>query len=202
VWCPFEHGRSFPRQQLPLQTAFPNHETDAMESESSSSSDEDDVVAAVMVLAPYLRARYACEPYHDSELTGAMYYEELCNSRNRNRFYEAARMRLTTFESLLLALEATGLLRSTDHICGGEKLLMFIDVLTCTTTRRVAERWQHSTSTVSNVVTEVSSALLAIESTVVVPPERKTPAQISTSLSFAILATKLVVTATFCSVPE
>ena len=58
---------------------------------------------------------------HNSELTGAKYYEELINTQNDNRFHNIARMDRATFFLLLKLLKDVGGLRDSMYICGGQK---------------------------------------------------------------------------------
>ena len=61
----------------------------------------------------------------NSILTGNMYYRELMETENEQRFMDVVRMRRSTFFMLLKALKKNGL-ANTKLICAGEKLMMYI----------------------------------------------------------------------------
>ena len=98
---------------------------------------------------------------HDSILTGQLYYAELLATRNKNRFINVARMDKPTFLSLLDLLTTQGGLENSMFLTAGEKLLMFIQVLVGQSNRQICERFQHSGSTVSLSVHEVSESILS-----------------------------------------
>ena len=77
---------------------------------------------------------------HNSILTGALYYAELINSENENRFLNAARMNKETFIELLKLLTIEGKLKNSRTICSVVKSLCFLFA-----NRRKAERFQHIT---------------------------------------------------------
>jgi hypothetical protein len=56
------------------------------------------------------------------------------------------------------------------EICFGEKLMIFIDALTGTTSRKLKSNWNHSTSTISNTLHEVAEAILRLEHRVIIKP--------------------------------
>jgi hypothetical protein len=159
-------------------------EDDAADSDSSFSSIDSDAVQTVAVLAPYLRSYYVKEPRTTSILQGAQYYMELVGSDNELRFYDMARMRRETFYSLLRVLETTGRLHSSERVTSGEKLMIFLRVLTRTTTRACGERWQVSGATVSAAIHEVLSALRIIRPAYIQPPGTAIPAHIASSPKF------------------
>ena len=99
-------------------------------------------------------------PQHDSVLTGQIYYAELMATRNTHRFQNVARMDKDTFLSLLELLCTHGGLANSLFMSAGEKLLMFIHALVGQSNRQIAERWQHSGSTVSITLHQVADSIL------------------------------------------
>ena len=97
---------------------------------------------------------------HTSTRTGKIYYEELMQTRNDNRFRSVARMDKRTFRKLLLLLEDTGKLQGGPKICPGEKLMIFLFALTGHSNRQTCECWQHSGDSVSKCVHEVICAIM------------------------------------------
>lgn len=97
---------------------------------------------------------------HNSELTGARYFVELINTENVNRFHNVARMDRATFFLLHKLLKDVGGLRDSMYICSGQKIMILIQVLRGETSRTICERWQHSSATISEIVHEVSAALI------------------------------------------
>ena len=75
---------------------------------------------------------------------------------NMPRFCSAVRMDKETFARLLSLLSGPrGGLCSTKNICLGEKVMIFMSLLCGCSNRMLAERWQHSPSTISAVIHEV-----------------------------------------------
>ena len=68
-------------------------------------------------------------PYHTSILTGQRKYDELINHENPHYFRAEARMDKETFCRLLAFLRQRGGLRDSKHICGGQKIMIYISVL-------------------------------------------------------------------------
>ena len=64
-----------------------------------------------------------------------------------------------TFD-LLKANLIDGGLRDSMYICSGQILLILLHVLHGYTNRETAERWQHSGTTISDIVHEVDACLL------------------------------------------
>ena len=159
-------------------------EGETISGDRSTSSSDDDIVSAVIYVGPYLQSVYANERRHDSILQGAAYYNELMASGNDSRFYDSARMQRTTFLSLLASLERTDKLKSSAGISSGEKLMMTIHVLTRSTNRVISERWQHSGSTVSQVVHEVLGAAAIIQDDMITRPSAETPQHVRSSSKF------------------
>lgn len=106
---------------------------------------------------------------HDSILTGEKYYEELLRTPNENRFLHAARMSKECFLQLLKLLNEKGL-KSSRILLDGEKLLIFIGALKGYSVRTLAERWQHSTATISDAIHCLMDALMRCESFLFIAP--------------------------------
>lgn len=114
-------------------------------------------------------------PQHNSVLTGALYYEEIMATVNDNRYLQVARMDKETFMLLKgLLMNAGGLLDSL-YLCAGQKLMILIYVMRGHTNRETAERWQHSGSTISEVVHEVSACLTSIKHLIYKPANEGDP---------------------------
>ena len=120
------------------------------------------ILLVALVLAGVYHARRHPRIQHDSVLTGDLYYREVMNTENDNRFRQVARMDKDTFCLLKDNLVAGGLTDSV-YICSGQKLMILIHVLRGHTNRETAERWQHSGATISEIVHEVSIYLDSIK---------------------------------------
>ena len=116
------------------------------------------VLLVALVLAGVYHARRHPRIQHNSVLTGDLYYREVMNTENDNRFRQVSRMDRETFCLLKDNLIAGGLTDSM-YICSGQKLMILIHVLRGHTNRETAERWQHSGATISEIVHEVSICL-------------------------------------------
>ncbi len=125
------------------------------------------------------------KPCRNSILTGRLYYQELihedCNPR---RFSEVARMNQETFCLLLQTLESKGLTGSI-HICSGEKLMIFIYILSGHSNRQTQERFQHSAETVSRVIHQVAHFVLKLKKDCILPPSDRTPPEIQLNPKFS-----------------
>ena len=97
---------------------------------------------------------------HDSALTGQAYYDELMLTDNPHRFRSVAKMEKATFISLLDMLTTTGELTGGPLIHPGEKLMILINACCGHNNRLMNERWQHSGSTISEVIHEVVFCIL------------------------------------------
>jgi hypothetical protein len=113
-------------------------------------------------------------PQHDSVLTGQLYYEELMATRSAARFLHAARMDRETFLSLLALLESKGL-KDGRKLCTGEKLFILLEALKGSSCRECAERWQHSTATISSAIHSVMEAMLQCQETLFIKPRQHDP---------------------------
>jgi hypothetical protein len=127
----------------------------------SKPNNEVDIIAlAAVVLMDWFDAEQEPIPQHDSILTGKLYYEELMNTANESRFRTAARMDKETFIKLLNRLKNQGGLEDSKKVSAGEKLMTFIHAIVGFSNRQLCERWQHSGSTISDVLHDVASSLL------------------------------------------
>mmetsp|Transcript_24507 Transcript_24507/g.22267 ORF Transcript_24507/g.22267 Transcript_24507/m.22267 type:complete len:393 (+) Transcript_24507:74-1252(+) len=99
------------------------------------------------------------ESYHNSMLSGQRYYLELIESSNEQRFIDVARMRKSTFITLINVLENHYNLKSTSLISVGEKVMITIYILQGLTIRNTAERFQHSLSTISTIFKDLIQKL-------------------------------------------
>ena len=120
------------------------------------------IIGVIMALVFRLRKRRASIPQHDSILTGKMYYEEVMTTRNSSRFLDVTRMTKETFCKLKVLLMAEGL-KDSKKLCAGEKMMIFLQVLKGYSIRNIAERFQHSYSTISIVIHQVSASILKNE---------------------------------------
>lgn len=147
-----------------------------------SVNDTDDVVvAAVCGLIVGICASDDPTPYHNSILTGEMYYRELMTTNNIERFRNAARMDKASFLELLDFLARRGL-RDSRRVKAGPKLFIFVAALIGFSNRHIAERWQYSMSTISGVIQEVLGMFMSARADFFVPPTLdKVPPQISIS---------------------
>jgi hypothetical protein len=107
------------------------------------------VAGSLSVFGLYIRTHYAKEPCHTSVLTAFMYYHELTQNQSPVTFYRVARMSLRTFKLLLSDLESTNKLPSNERVCSGERLLIFLYVISGNSSRAAQERWQHGPGTMA-----------------------------------------------------
>jgi hypothetical protein len=78
---------------------------------------------------------------------------------NVHKFHQVARMDRETFVKLRLLLIEIGGLKNSLYICADQKIMILLHVIRGYTIRETMERWQHSGSTISNVVHEASELL-------------------------------------------
>ena len=117
------------------------------------------VVGLVVAVIGVILQRRNRVVQHDSILTGNMHYQELMASENTHRFLSMTRMNRETFINLRNLLIRGGLM-ATVKMSQGEQLMIFIQVLKGDSVRKLAEEFQHSTSTISRVVHEVADCLM------------------------------------------
>ena len=144
------------------------------------------MLLVALVLAGVYHARRQPRIQHNSVLTGDLYYREIMNTENVNRFRRVARMDKDTF-NLLHANLVDGGLSNSMYICTGQKILIFLYVLRGHTNREIDERWQHSGSTISKIIHEVSRCLANIKDRIYRPARNcdPIPAKISNNANFA-----------------
>lgn len=147
----------------------------------------DVLLLIALVLLGVYQARRQPIPQHNSVLTGDLYYRELMNSVNVNRFLQVARMDKETFIMLKDILTGAGELKNSMYICAGQKIMILIYVLRGHTSRETSERWQHSSATISEIVHEVSSCLISVKHLIFVPAKEGDPVatQIANSAKFS-----------------
>ena len=113
--------------------------------------EEDDGINALVVVAVVVGAlqNVARNPVlqHTSILTGQLYFAEVMDTYNVHRFHEVARMNRATFVKLREMMMDAGGLVDFLYICGGQKIMVLVQVLRGYTNRQIKERWQHSGST-------------------------------------------------------
>jgi hypothetical protein len=115
------------------------------------------------------------EPYHDSALTGQMRYDELMNSPNEHRFSDETRMSKDCFIKLINFMKTRGMLLDSTHICAGQKLMIYITLLKGGKKRGIHSMWQHSGSTISNIIDEVLAAFELVQDVLCIAPPVGTP---------------------------
>ena len=123
-------------------------------------------------------------PIHNSVLTGSAYYHELCNMQNMSGFRALVRMDKQTFDRLIHFLATRELLHASRNICCGQKLMIFIWVVAGHNIRYTANRWQHSISTISDIVHKVADAMMSVRHILYIKPDAGVPAHIMNSPKF------------------
>jgi hypothetical protein len=96
---------------------------------------------------------------HNSKMTGAMYCDFMLSHPNDEYFREMFRMDKQCFKDLLELLNTECGLEASYHISVAEKIMIFIYIISGTSYRKAADRFQHSGSTITKVVHEVTTAL-------------------------------------------
>jgi DNA-directed RNA polymerase specialized sigma24 family protein len=115
------------------------------------------LLAAVILVAVLRARRRQARPQHNSVLTDWLYYAEIVATEYVNRLRQVARMDKETFILLKENFQDGG--HRDSELCTGEKIMILLHVLRGYTNRETAERWQHSGSTISEAVHEVSHYL-------------------------------------------
>ena len=138
------------------------------------SIDQDIAMAIVAILVAITIAfdviKPEPEPQSTSILTGHAYYLELMSEDcNENTFLTVARMPCQTFKGLLSLLHTHGGLDDSYYITAGEKLMIYMHVLTGFSVRQIGVRWQHSTSTISSILDEVIFAIMRCKHLMMIP---------------------------------
>ena len=99
-------------------------------------------------------------PYHDSLLSGENWLLELKLTRNPHRFKEQLGMKLPVFLSLVSELERLTNLGNKKLVSLEEQVAIFLYTVTGNeSTRKTAERFQHSTQTISRYINSITDAL-------------------------------------------
>ena len=92
-------------------------------------------------------------------------------SNNEARFRNAARMDKETFMKLVDHLKVNGGIRDSKHLNCFEKVLIYIHVVVGHSLRQTAERFQHSSATISKCIHEVANALMTVKDSMFVMPK-------------------------------
>jgi hypothetical protein len=126
---------------------------------------------------------------HNSILSGRLYFREVMDSENEAKWKTATRMSKGGFEGLLSLLESGGSLKSCSHggCCAGEKLMTFLYILGHgASIRLAADRFQHSTKTISQSFHEVLNSLMKVSSVLLVKhPAQQAQPEIRNNFRFA-----------------
>ena len=115
-----------------------------------------DVLAAII---PLVFEDNDPQPYHDSELTGQMRYDEMMSTDNSHLFLDFTRVSKDVFILLLAFLKDRGGLNDSGHICAGQKLMIYLTLLKGNSNREIQNMWQHSGSTISHILVEIMAFL-------------------------------------------
>ena len=115
-----------------------------------------DVLAAII---PLVFEDNDPQPYHDSELTGQMRYDEMMSTDNSHLFLDFTRVSKDVFILLLAFLKDRGGLNDSGHICAGQKLMIYLTLLKGNSNREIHNMWQHSGSTISHILVEIMAFL-------------------------------------------
>lgn len=98
-------------------------------------------------------------PQHTSILSGSLYYQETMDNPNVHNFRHITRMDKETFLRLLQLLQTQGLLKDSRKVSAGEKVFITIYIFTGQSFRAAADRFQHSTSTIHEVIYETMNSM-------------------------------------------
>jgi hypothetical protein len=158
-----------------------------MLSKHSEEEEEEEIVNVLAIVVPFLCFPDPI-PKHDSVRTGAMYYKEFMETENSPRFFENFRMdREISFIPLVELLQARGELEDGLEICAGQKVMIFIYILSGLTNSKVAEAFQHSGSTISVVFHEVMESLLRVQHLLFEMPKANDAVSLRNKLLFAFI---------------
>jgi hypothetical protein len=129
-----------------------------------------DIILLICLLIPLCLIRDDPIPENTSILTGHNYFKEIYNHSNPNRFLDVTRFpNKELFDKFLDILKANGLDDGV-FITSAQKLMMFIHALKGGKYREIKDRWQHSTSSIKNIIYEVATAVLKAEILLVLRP--------------------------------
>ena len=102
---------------------------------------------------------------HNSLRSGIILTRELMETENNARFLAANRMDRSTFVKLVRLLSSDrGGLKVQKTICRNEKVMIYLQVLKGMSIREICEMFQHSSSTISYIVHDVSNSFMRCES--------------------------------------
>jgi hypothetical protein len=146
-----------------------------------------DCVNLICALAPILLDLDQEDPipYHNSVLTGQMRFEEVMNTQNPKRFSDCCRMDKRTFTLMLYFLIDHGELVGSENICAGQRLMIYISILKGSSNRTTSEMWQHSGSTISEIVNEVAMCFDRVQHLLFIRPTNERPQEITNNPKFA-----------------
>jgi hypothetical protein len=101
------------------------------------------------------------------------------------RFRTVVRMDRETFIRLVNFLHYNGELESSRFICAAEKVMIFVSALVGFSIRQIAERFQHSLSTISILINEITKCFLTTQNKLFIKPSyENTPSQILNNPKF------------------
>jgi hypothetical protein len=130
-------------------------------------------------------------PYHNSILTGHQYLNELMETPNHNRFRDVARMNKSCFLNLWQFIRREGGLKDGKKVSSKEKLLSLLYILgNGSSMRNAAERWQHSTSTMSANFRETINCIYNMYEKLIVLPKPAVQPEILNNFKFAAYFSK------------
>jgi hypothetical protein len=127
-------------------------------------------------------------PQHTSILTGSMYYRELVDSDSIPRWNTITRMSKEAFFGFLQLLTTEGGLQSAQHggCCAGQKLMIFLYIIGHGATQRnAAERFQHSTRTISKNFNQVLRAIMRLKKRLLLEKSLDPQPEIANNYRFA-----------------
>jgi hypothetical protein len=145
------------------------------------------VVLAAMATVEVYSISSEKQPYHTSLLTGQHWLIELLTSPNPHRLKEQLGLQRHVYLALVSQLTDLAGLRDSRQVSAHEQVAIFLYTVTGNASiRKVAERFQHSTQTVSNYVSNVSNALVSPQfySKYVKLPSNTVPPKISENPKF------------------
>jgi hypothetical protein len=103
------------------------------------------------------------------------YLRELLETDNVARFHEIARMDKQTFLKLLNLLIIEGNLRDSRKVSAEEKLMIFIQALKGLKFTTITDRYQHSGSTITNIIEQVANCLILLKDKFLIQPTANQP---------------------------
>lgn len=119
-------------------------------------------VGVTLFCQMYLR-RKKPTPQHTSSRSGDDYMRETMLNENQANFHNVCRMDKRTFCRLVEKLIDLCGLKDTRKITSLERVMIFMQVLIGTPVRKIALDFQHSPSTISIIINEVSQGILKLK---------------------------------------